>query len=276
MSPARSAVFVSVGLKARLYFSPMIDYDARAEELFDAGKAVRPVELLTTRYPEMTWDDARAIARATDSRRVAAGDVQIGWKLGWTSEAMRTALGINRPNWGTLWQSQVATGSVALDRFLHPKLEPELVWRCGADLSGSISAADVDAAGGEWALGIEVVDPRFPSFVFQALDNTADNSSSAAIAMGEFSPVQTHASLGSLVVELSNGVERRTGPGSQAMGSPGEAVAWLVRSLADEGLALRRGEIVFTGGLTAPFDAEYGKTYSLTGLPLDGLSLRFD
>ena len=43
-------------------------------------------------------------------------------------------------------------------------------------------------AGGEWALGIEVVDPRFPSFAFQALDNTADNSSSAAVAIGGFPP----------------------------------------------------------------------------------------
>jgi 2-keto-4-pentenoate hydratase len=254
----------------------MIDSDALAKELYDAAKAVRPVELLIQRYPEMTWDDARGIARATDTLRVAAGDVQVGWKLGWTSEAMRTALGINRPNWGTLWQSQVAPGLLALDRFLHPKLEPELVWRCGADLSGDITAADVDAAGGEWALGIEVVDPRFPSFAFQALDNTADNSSSAAVVMGDFSPVQPHASLDSLLVELSDGVEGRTGPGSQAMGSPGEAVAWLVRSLADEGLVLSRGEIVFTGGLTAPFDAVRGQTYSLTGPPLDGLSLRFD
>lgn len=89
--------------------------------------------------------------------------------------------------------------------------------------------------------------------------------------MGDFSLVQPHATLYSLLVELSDGVERRTGPGSQAMGSPGEAVAWLVRSLADEGLVLRRGEIVFTGGLTAPFDAERGQTYSLTGAVGSGL-----
>jgi hypothetical protein len=47
----------------------MMNYDARAGELYDAGRAVRPVELLTRRYPEMTWDDAREIARATDNRR---------------------------------------------------------------------------------------------------------------------------------------------------------------------------------------------------------------
>ena len=37
----------------------MMDYDALAKELYDAGKAVRPVELLSKRYPAMTWGDAR-------------------------------------------------------------------------------------------------------------------------------------------------------------------------------------------------------------------------
>lgn len=38
------------------------------------------------------------------------------------------------------------------------------------------------------------------------------------------------------------------------MGSPVDAVHWLVGALAEEGQQLRAGQIVFTGGLTAPFD----------------------
>ena len=128
----------------------------------------------------------------------------------------------------------------------------------------------------DFVVGHQVVDPRFPSFSFKALDNTADNSSSAAVALGQFSNVQPHSTLDSLIVTLSEDGEQRSGPGSQAMGSPAEAVAWLVRSLAEEGLVLRQGEIVFTGGLTAPFDGAQGKTYALTGHPLGALSLRFD
>lgn len=55
-------------------------------------------------------------------------------------------------------------------------------------------------------------------------------------------------------VTMTDGVENRIGRGSAAMGSPVDAVHWLVGALAEEGQQLRAGQIVFTGGLTAPFD----------------------
>ena len=104
---------------------------------------------------------------------------------------MRTALGIDRPNWGTLWDSQVCDKRIALESLIHPKIEPELVWRAPAAVPATATAAEVAALGGEWALGLEVVDPRFPSFNFKALDNTADNSSSAFVQLGAFAAIDT-------------------------------------------------------------------------------------
>lgn len=232
-----------------------------------------PVNFVTSTIPNLTWDEARTIARRCDQLRTSSGEKQIGWKLGWTSEAMRTALGIDRPNWGTLWDGQVAGSALSRASYIHPKVEPELVWRSPATLSPDMSAAEIAELGGEWALGIEVVDPRFPSFDFEALDNTADNSSSAAIQLGDFSTGV--AQLEHLEVSFSNGVETRAGRGSQAMGSPWEAIAWLVRSLADEQLEVSSGEIIFTGGLTAPFDATADHTYSVSCPGLDQTDLRF-
>jgi len=254
----------------------VIDIDAIAHELLAAESAATPIEFLTTRYPEMTWDTARSIATTTDALRVDRGEVQIGWKLGWTSAAMRSALGIDHPNWGTLWQHQISDETLSLDRFIHPKLEPEFVWRAGADLAGGdISVADVHRAGGEWAVGIEVVDPRFMSYDFEALDNTADNSSSAAVRIGDFVTVDPASTLTTRQVLLSDGKEKRSGVGGQAMGSPPEAVAWLARSLSRAGLALQEGELVFTGGLTAPFDATRCRTYEVDAEQMPGARLTF-
>lgn len=256
------------------------DLDDVATELFAASSSGRPVELFTERFCGFDWEDARRVAKATDRLRLEAGDTQIGWKLGWTSAAMRQALGIDRPNWGTLWQSQTIAPGDGLDlkNFIHPKIEPELVWRCPVDLGGSdVTATDIAEVGGQWALGLEVVDPRFPSFTFDALDNTADNSSSAAIALGDFTSATTLAEQSidpdELTVAFSDGAESRDGVGSNAMTSPLEAVAWFVRAMADESLPLAAGDIVFTGGLTAPFDVSSGVTYQLTGPPLDPVSL---
>lgn len=227
-----------------------LDPVALALELRDAELGRGPTVLFTERFPGFTWDDARAVARARDELRVADGDVLVGYKLGWTSAVMRESLGIDRPNWGTLWASQLADSTVDAGRFRQAKVEPELVYRCG-----------------EWALGVEFVDPRFPSFDFEWLDNTADNSSAAAVRVGEFGPVD--GDLASVEVAFADGRERHAGVGANAMGSPIRAVQWLERSLAAEGAALRDEDLVFTGGLTPPFDVEPARTYRLTGVGLE-------
>ncbi len=49
-------------------------------------------------------------------------------------------------------------------------------------------ADDVIRAAASWSIGIEVVNPRWSSYEFTWLDNTADNSSAAAIAIGDRVP----------------------------------------------------------------------------------------
>jgi 2-keto-4-pentenoate hydratase len=241
-----------------------------AAELRDAEHSARPIECFTDRFADFTWHDARNIARARDGLRVEAGEVQIGFKLGWTSAAMREALGIQQPNWGTLWQSQVVTGRLDLVDLIHPKVEPELVFRSSRDLHGDLTGADIATSGGTWALGVEVVDPRWPSFDFDFLDNTADNSSGARVAIGTSAPVAQPADV---AVEFTDGSISHSGDGSNAMGDPNDAVAWLVRSLAEERAHLPAGHIVFTGGLTAPYDITPDRTYTLTSATLPPVSL---
>jgi 2-keto-4-pentenoate hydratase len=236
-----------------------------AADLRHAERSSTPVELLTDQHPGLSWDDARAVARATDRLRADEGDTMIGYKLGWTSAAMRDALGIDRPNWGTLWDSQVAAGGLVTHELIHPKIEPELVFRVPATAAGVVPDVPAEVAewNGEWALGIEVVDPRFPDYGFRWLDNTADNSSAARVVIGSFATIDT-VDPGAVTVEFSDGHHVRRGVGANAMGSPCEAIAWLARSLRAEGTGLVAGQVVFTGGLTAPFDVRAGKSYTLS------------
>ncbi|MYH00743.1 MAG: 2-keto-4-pentenoate hydratase [Acidimicrobiaceae bacterium] len=231
----------------------------RAE--FDGGSC----ELPSARIDGLTWADARAIARRRDALRLDDGDTLIGYKLGWTSKAMREALNIARPNWGTLWRSQVLDGRLDLGRLRHPKAEPEIVFVAAEPIEGpSATAGDVLSLAAGWALGIEVVHPRWASYDFTWLDNTADNSSSSGVVINTpttegFADQQDVADA---TVEFSDETTTRRGKGSAAMGSPAEAVAWLARSLADEGERIEGGQLVFTGGLTAPFDVTAGGLYT--------------
>ena len=224
-----------------------------AELLRTAEAAGTAAPLATETFPGIDWDGARRIALARDELRRSDGDTCIGYKLGWTSAAMREALGIDRPNWGTLWQSQRVEHQLDLTRLRHAKVEPEIVYVASRTLQGTdVTASDVVERASGWAIGIEVVHPRWSSFDFTWLDNTADNSSAEAVAIGPMLPLDVEPS--TVEVSFSNGVDTRNGRGEQAMGSPAEAVAWLVRQLATEGRSIEPRHVVFTGGLTAPYD----------------------
>ncbi len=242
--------------------------DELAFELWTAEQIGGAVELPSTRFPGFTWEDARAVACAVDELRRADGHRLIGYKLGWTSAVMREALGIDQPNWGTLWDRQLTDGVVDVSHLRHPKVEPELVYRTGRDLFGpAVDRSQVlDAADG-WALGHEIVHPRFIDYRFTWLDNTADNSSSQAVVVGSFRHLD--ADPAEVEIVFGNQHESRSGRGAAAMGSPAEAVAWLVRSLHVEGSGLSAGDIVFTGGLAKPFDLVPGDHYHLRAMELD-------
>ena len=234
---------------------------AFAEQLREAEVDGTAAPLASDTFPDLDVGGARAIARARDELRRDDGEVLIGYKLGWTSAAMRAALGIDRPNWGTLWRSQHLGAQLDMATLRHAKVEPEIVYVAGAELSGTeVTSGDAISNCAGWAIGIEVVHPRWKSFDFTWLDNTADNSSSAAIAVGPKRQIGVEPA--AIEVTFSDGVDTRTGRGDLAMGDPAEAVAWLARQLAHEGLAVEHGQIVFTGGLTAPFDVLQGARFT--------------
>jgi 2-keto-4-pentenoate hydratase len=49
-----------------------------------------------------------------------------------------------------------------------------------------------------------------------------------------------------------------TASGAATLGHPAAAVAWLVRSLAAEGLGLAEGDVILSGGLTAAVPVSAG------------------
>ena len=228
---------------------------ARALQIAESSQGFVP--LFTDTIPALTWQQARAIARARDDLRRQNGEQLIGFKLGWTSSAMRKALGIDQPNWGTLWDSQLLDSTLDRSVRRHPKIEPELVYVAGARLDGDSTINDVRSGAAGWAVGLEVVDPRFADFGFRWLDNTADNSSAGGIARSPtVPPPETDPTTWQLHFEHGN--DQRVGSGDVVMGSPEAAVLWLAHQLAAESEAIEPGMIVFTGGVVAPFNATTG------------------
>jgi 2-keto-4-pentenoate hydratase len=61
-------------------------------------------------------DDAYAIQMAGTELRVERGERVVGWKLGYTSLAMRSQMGIDHPNFGPLTDAMLLAHDDAVSR----------------------------------------------------------------------------------------------------------------------------------------------------------------
>ena len=242
---------------------------AAARALAAAERERRPIPPLTRSIPDLTEDEAYAVARM---RVAETGRGSLGYKLGYTSAAMRAQMGIEEPNHGVLLEGGAIAGDmpVPLDRLIHPLVEPEITVLMGRDLGGP--GVDGDEAWDAVDMvfpSLEIVDTRYESYSFAALDNIADNSSAACFVLGDGVPRREVAEPGGRAVRLErDGQSVDRGSSSDAMGGPALALAWLANRLARTGFCLRAGQLVMTGGLTRAYPAHAGSRFSAS---FDGL-----
>jgi 2-keto-4-pentenoate hydratase len=157
----------------------------QAPRLHAARLERSPIGMLTEAGPGLTLSGAYEVQEAGIEMRLAEGEGIVGGKLGFTSRAMQSAMGVDHPNYGWLTDAMVIdNGRVPLGDLIHPKVEPEIAF-LSADLDPPVSAADVLAATAALLPCLEVVDSRFVDFRFRTFDNIADNSSAAMVAVGD-------------------------------------------------------------------------------------------
>lgn len=235
----------------------------------DASLALRrareermPIEVLSARWPDMDEAAAYAIARATQS---LLGEKPVGYKLGYTSAAMRAQMGVEHPNYGVLTApGRIEDGGEArLDSLIHPLVEPEIAFVMARDVADLADLADaLLAAVASVHPALEIVDTRYTAYRFKACDNIADNSSAACFVLGAPCPPHQLPDLSGVAVSLAaDGDVLDRGSGADAMGNPLNALAWLAQRLLGEGSMLRAGDVVLTGGLTRAHAARAGMQF---------------
>jgi 2-keto-4-pentenoate hydratase len=183
-------------------------------------------------------------------RKLSAGERLVGWKVGYTSAAMRAQMNVAAPNYGPLTDRMVlSSGEDVRPGLAQPRVEPEVLVVLGSDLPPKVSRDQVAAAVAEARAALEVVDSVWRDYRFRLEDNTADGSSAAHAVVGPaFAPGTDLASV-EVVLTGADG-ERLESTGAAAMGDPLEAVRWLAAALGASGRRLRAGHLVLTGGLT--------------------------
>jgi 2-keto-4-pentenoate hydratase len=232
-------------------------YRAVADSLYDAYRTGTE----TTVDAEFGVEDGYRIQEALVERRRADEGDPVGYKVGFTSAAIQDELGVDEPAFGRLLADTVVSdGRLDLSSFVAPKVEAELAFRLGEELTPPVSVPAVLAATDAVIPAIEVVDSR-TGWDVEAATAVADNSLSGRLvhAGAAVDPTALGTDLGLVGMTVRrDGALEATGVGADVLGHPAEAVVWLAGALAERGRTLAAGDLVLTGSATPLVDFASG------------------
>src|SRR4030088_68890 len=236
-----------------------------AGRLHQAEKTKVQIRQLSLDHPGITIQDAYAIQKAWIAIKLAEGRIVKGHKIGLTSKAMQSALGIDEPDSGVLLDDMFFAdgGRVPSDRFIGTRVEAELAFVMKARLAGPnctmfnvLNATDFVVPALEILdTRIERVDPVTKS-TRKIFDTIADNAANAGIVLGgrPLRPLEADLRwIGALCYR--NGQLEETGLAAGVLNHPATAVAWLAHKIAPLALALQPGQGGLGGTVLCPTEA---------------------
>jgi 2-keto-4-pentenoate hydratase len=252
--------------------------EAAAERLWEAarsGVVCPPVADL------LGPDDIGAayrVQRLLTERRLAAGSRIVGHKIGLTSAAVQRQIGVDRPDFGVLFDDmRYEDGAeIPIGRLLQPKAEAEVAFLLEHDLEDASDPAAVRAAVALAFPALEIVDSRIAHWRIGITDTVADNASSGVFVIGAqgtplaaFEPADVTMTMrrGAKVVSQGNGRD--------CLGDPLNALAWLAATAAEVGTPLRAGALVLSGALGPMVPVAEGDVFRADVAPLGAVAARF-
>jgi 2-keto-4-pentenoate hydratase len=203
-------------------------------------------------------DEAYRIQLALIERRVAAGERQIGWKVGLTAKPIQQQFGFHEPVFACVLETRPSGHTFGATELINPGFETELCIRLRRGLEGEVSLEQVRAAVDVVYPSFEIIETR-GDLAKQIALALADNGQQRSVVIG--APVKLAPGLQLDQVEARvqlNGNEVATGPGSAVLGNPLNSIRWLAEKLVQYGRALRAGDIVMTGSFVRQFPLQAG------------------
>lgn len=240
----------------------MIDASDIAAELVVAERERKTIAQFTENHPDLDVATAYRAQKAFVQAKLDSGQRFVGYKLGLTSRNKQQAMGVDAPLYGRVTSGMLATYGepVRLEAFIHPRVESEIAFLLARDVEAPATVTSVLAATEVVFGAVDVLDSRYEGFRFTLPDVIADNASAGAFYLGPVArrpdELEDLRLLGCVV--RVDGDVAMTAAGAAVMGHPAASVAWLADQLAADGEGLRAGQLVFSGGVTAPVPVTAG------------------
>lgn len=260
--------------------------EAAAARLDEAERTRRQMRAISIEHPDTTIEDAYRIQEAWVSRKVRAGRVIKGHKIGLTSRAMQAAVGIAQPDSGYLLDDMFFAdgGVVPTERFIGLRVEAELAFVLKAPICGpDRTIFDVLNATDYVTPALEILDTRIfrvdpdTRATRTVVDTISDNAANAGIVLGgrPFRPGD-HDMRWIGAICSKNGAVEETGLAAGVLNNPATGIAWLARRLAGQDRGLEAGQVVLAGSFIRPIEVGSGDTIVADYGPFGTVSCYFE
>ena len=247
----------------------------RLERAARSGVACAPVADL---LGPVDVDAAYQVQRRLTERRLAAGARIVGRKIGLTSVAVQRQIGVDRPDFGVLFDDmRYEDGDeIPIGRLLQPKAEAEVAFLLHRDIPEASDPTTIRDAVALAFPALEIVDSRIADWRIGITDTVADNASSGVFVVGAsglplaaFEPVDVTMSM------RRGGDVVSQGTGRDCLGDPLHALAWLAATAIAVGTPLRAGDLVLSGALGPMVAVVAGDVFDAVIAPLGTVTARF-
>jgi 2-keto-4-pentenoate hydratase len=211
-------------------------------------------------------DDAYGVQTLNLRRQERLGRRRSGWKVGFTSAAVREQLGVAEPMYGVLFENMDVSGRdlVTVDDLVSPRIEAEIAFVLARDVPAGSPPDVVLGAVGYACVAAEIVDTIIEGWRLGLDEAVADNAAAARYALSphridlcEFDPSAAAMRM------WRNGEVCSRGRGADCMGDPRRSLLWLAEAAGGRGEDLQAGDVVLSGALGAMSDVRAGDVFSI-------------
>ena len=224
-----------------------------SEAFFDAHYA--KVWRLEKSSPQcLAISEAYQVQNQVCEKRIARGESVVGYKVGCTSRAIRSQLGLAEPISARLFAPHVTGGRIAIDwtAYCHCAIEPEMVLRIGQDLFGTdLSDEELIQSISYVSPGIELHDYKFWHQPPTAQELICSGGIHAGLIVGDakVSPQALTFGREKFFVYQNNDLVASS-RADEIMGGPLESLRWLVNFMSSNDEVLKKGMLVIPGSPT--------------------------
>jgi 2-keto-4-pentenoate hydratase len=194
---------------------------------------------------EVDLDGAYRIQSASQRNRALKG-----YKFGLISPAKQQQMGVSTPVYGRIYADMLYQNTIPLNRFIQPRLEPEIAVVLRDPVAPVAHAGAVAQAIGGYFLGVDILDSVWQGYKFTAPEVVADNTSGGGFLLA--GRLSTSMPGGTLRMYL-NGELFTEGPIAE-LGNPVQRLQWLAGRVG----GLDAGMIIFFGSPAASVPAQIG------------------